>query len=69
MAQPGLSFATSTALQGLKAPTPKTMDLSATASPIATIPAAPLPETIMGETVGTGINTATNVAARSASVV
>ena len=30
----GLSFGLSTALQGLKAPTPKTIDLSASASPI-----------------------------------
>ena len=63
----GLSLGMSSALQGLKAPTPKTIDLSAAASPIATTPAAPLTQTIMGETVGTGINTATNIAARSAS--
>jgi hypothetical protein len=64
----GLSFGLSTALQGLKAPTPKTIDFSAAASPIASKSAAPLTQTIMGETVGTGINTATNIAARSASV-
>ena len=64
----GLSLGMSSALQGLKAPTPKTIDLSAAASPIATTPAAPLTKTIMGETVGTGINTATNVAARSAGI-
>jgi len=64
----GLSFGMSTALQGLKAPTPKGLDLSAAASPIASKSAAPLTQTIMGETVGTGINTATNIAARSAGV-
>ena len=64
----GLSLGMSSALQGLKAPTPKTIDLSAAASPIASKSAAPLTQTIMGETVGTGINTAANIAARSTSV-